>query len=203
MTGIMRIGYLGGTFDPPHLGHEKLAREALFQLELDLVRWLITPDPPHKADLKLAPVSTRLEMVQLVIDRQEAFELSEVDLRRSPPYYAADTVEIIKQEHPDSDLVYIIGEDSLGDLPEWHQPGRFLGGIDQLPVAPRPGYQVDLPSLELKLPGLASKLTYLTDIRVEISSSLIRERIYKGEDFDHYLAEDVAAYIRNNHLYQR
>lgn len=203
MTGSKRIGYLGGTFDPPHLGHEMLAGEALYQLKLDAVRWLITPDPPHKLDQELTPIESRLEMVQLIINRQEEYAISEVDLGRPPPYYAADTVEIIKEGDPNSQLVYIVGEDSLGDLPEWYQPDRFLTAIDQLAVAPRPGYQTDLESLELKLPGLTGKLVFLTEIMVEISSSLIRDRIRTGGEYEHFLAEDVVAYIEQNQLYRR
>ena len=178
-----------------------LAREALYQLQLDQVKWLITPDPPHKLEQQLTPISTRLEMVQLVIDRQEEYTLSTMDLDRPPPYFAADTVEMIKKQDPDAALVYIIGEDSLRDLPDWHEPERFLAWIDQLAVAPRPGYQVDPMSLERRLPGLQGKLTYLSEIMVEISSSLIRARILNGGPYDHFLAADVASYILRNDLY--
>lgn len=202
MTVSKRIGYLGGTFDPPHLGHEMLAGEALCQLQLDEVRWLITPDPPHKNAQELTPIESRLDMVQLVLTRHQDFYLCEVDLQRPSPYFAADTVELIKEQEPDSELVYIIGEDSLRDLPEWHQPDRFLAAIDLLAVAPRPGFQTDLGSLEGKLPGLKAKVAPLTEIMVEISSSLIRERIRRGQEYGHFLADDVTSYIKRNHLYQ-
>ena len=202
MISKKRVGYLGGTFDPPHLGHEILAGEAFYQLQLDEVRWLITPDPPHKINRELTPIRTRLEMVQLVMNRQNDFSISDVDLQRAPPHYAADTVQIIKDQYPDSELIYIIGEDSLCDLPEWHDPQRFLSFIDQLAVAHRPGYEADLGSIERKLPGISDKLIYLTEIMVEISSSQIRDRVQNGGDYQHFLAEDVAGFIKANHLYQ-
>ena len=201
MISYRSLGYLGGTFDPPHLGHEMLAREALYQLNLDAVMWLITPDPPHKTDREITPVAARLKMVNLVVNRNNRFFISEADLQRPPPHYAVDTVEIIKSQQPDLELVYIIGEDSLRDLPGWYQPERFLAAIDQLAVAPRPGFRTDLEALDGKLAGIKEKTTYLTEIMVEISSSLIRQRIGSGGEYDHFLVGDVAEYIQKNHLY--
>ena len=201
MTDLRKIGYLGGTFDPPHLGHEIVAREAWNQLNLDTVMWLITPDPPHKTSRKIMPVETRLDMLQLVTDRYDEFQISKIDLQRSPPYFAADTVEIIKNQLPAIDLVYIIGEDSLEDLPSWYQPKRFLAAIDQLAVAPRPGVISDLEELDKELPGLREKTVFLTEIMMDISSSLVREMIPEGNDLDQYLAREVEEYIINNHLY--
>lgn len=202
MKDSRMIGCFGGTFDPPHLGHEMLAREALIQLKLDAVMWLITPDPPHKTDREITPVQARLEMLKIVTGRYDGFAISAVDLQRSPPYYAADTAEIIKDQQPGTGLVYIIGEDSLQDLPGWYQPERFLSAIDKLAVAPRPGFNTDLAVLGGKLPGLVAKTVFLKDIMVEISSSLIRDRIRRGEAYDHFLYQGVADYIENNHLYE-
>ncbi len=202
MSEHQKIGYFGGTFDPPHLGHEMLAREAFCQLGLDAVMWLITPDPPHKTNQKITPLTYRLEMLRLVTDRYEEFHISKFDLERSPPYYAADTVELVKNEQPAVDLVYIIGEDSLEDLPDWHQPARFLAAIDQLAVAPRPGSSADLLSLDNQLPGLKEKTVYLEDISMEISSSLIRSRIKAGIEYNHFLIPEVTAYIREKQLYR-
>lgn len=202
MKPIQRIGYLGGTFDPPHLGHEMLAREAFCQLGLDAVMWLITPDPPHKTARKISPVHFRLDMLRLVTARYDEFLISEVDLERLPPYYAADTVEILKDQQPGVDLVYIIGEDSLVDLPDWYDPERFLASIDQLAVAPRPGSRSDLDKLDTALPGLKDKTVFLDEIMVEISSRLIQQRIKKGMAYDHFLVREIADYIRKNRLYQ-
>ena len=202
MRDLHRVGYLGGTFDPPHLGHAIIAREAFLQLNLDAVMWLITPNPPHKKDREITPVQYRLDMLELATGKYDEFSTSSVDLERSPPYYAAGTVEIIKNNKPDRDLVYIIGEDSLQDLPEWYEPELFLATIDELAVAPRPGFSTDLEVLGKKLPGLQEKVVFLAEVMVEISSSLIRERIKGGIPYDHFLLQDIADYIKKNGLYQ-
>ena len=202
MRDVLKVGYLGGTFDPPHLGHEIVAREALYQLGLDRVMWLITPDPPHKGSKEITPIQFRLDMLNLVIDRAVEFLLSDIDLQRSPPYFAADSVEIIARQEPDVDLVYIIGGDSLQDLPGWFEPDRFVAAIDQLAVAPRPGYDPDLAGLIKAVPGLKEKTVFLSDISMEISSKLIRSRIQQGAPFDHFLIPEVANYIRENQLYR-
>jgi nicotinate-nucleotide adenylyltransferase len=202
MSRFQKVGYFGGTFDPPHVGHEVLAREAFCQIGLDAVMWLITPDPPHKLDREITPVQARLDMLELVTSRRDGFFISEVDLQRAPPYYAADTVEIIKRQQPEVDLIYIIGEDSLQDLPNWYEPSRFLSAIDQLAVAPRPGINSNLEILCEKLPLLKNKTVFLSEIMVEISSSLIRKRIKEGGHYDHFLNQEVADYIKRNRLYQ-
>ncbi len=196
-----RIGYFGGTFDPPHLGHIILAAESKHYLGLDKFRWIITPEPPHKKDRIITPVSNRLEMLKLVIADQGLFEISEVDLQRVPPHYAADTVEILKNEHPSEELVYIIGEDSLKDLPNWYETSRFLATIDQLAVAPRPEVTTDLGQLEHLLPDLSDKIVFIPNVMIEISSSVIRKRVREGAPFEHFLIDSVAEYIKMNRLY--
>ena len=203
MSEFRRIGYLGGTFDPPHLGHLKLAGEALTQLDLNVVKWLITPRSPHKTDREISPTQTRLSMLELVLEKFDEFTISTIDLNRDPPYYAVDTVEIIKKENPEEELVYIIGEDSLVDLPSWYQPERFLAELDQLAVAPRPGYKTDLDLMEVEFPGLKEKTVFLTGFLMDISSSMIREKVKQGDDYQEYLTREVAAYIVENQLYRQ
>ena len=108
-----RMGYFGGTFDPPHLGHIILAAEAKHYLGLDKFRWIITPEPPHKKDRIISPVHYRLEMLKLVIGKLGMFEICEVDLQRDPPHFAADTVEILKKRKSFSRSWYISLEKTL------------------------------------------------------------------------------------------
>ncbi len=197
----MKIGYFGGTFDPPHLGHMILAAEAFYQLELDSLQWILTPFPPHKNSMPITPVEGRLEMLKLVVDKHPGFEISSVDLERDPPHYAADTVEILRAENPTSELVYLIGEDSLFDLPDWYAPNRFLDNVDQLAVALRPKINSDLTKLESSLPGLREKIYYLSDTMLQISSSFIRERIRNSGPVRHLLDLEVYQYLVENELY--
>jgi nicotinate-nucleotide adenylyltransferase len=197
-----RVGYLGGTFDPPHLGHLILAVEAQYQLALSSLQFILTPVPPHKSEREVSPPETRLEMLSLAIEDQRGFAISRVDLDRKPPHYAADTVSLIKAEHPEEELIYIIGEDSLRDLTDWVEPERFLQSVDQLAVAPRPGVVLDMETLEKELPGLRAKTLWLNDVMVEISSSLIRERVRAGAPFRHFLPDPVALYLDRHQLYK-
>jgi len=196
-----RVGYFGGTFDPPHLGHIILAAEAKHYLGLDRFRWIITPEPPHKKDRIITPVHYRLEMLELVIEKLGMFEICEVDIQRDPPHYAADTVEILKRDYPSADLVYIIGEDSLKDLPDWYETKRFLSSIDQLAVAPRPEISTDLDQLDRVIPGISEKIIFIPKVMLEISSSVIRDRVRNGAPFEHFLIDSVADYIKMNKLY--
>ncbi|NOQ39626.1 MAG: nicotinate (nicotinamide) nucleotide adenylyltransferase [Anaerolineales bacterium] len=199
----MKIGYFGGTFDPPHLGHVILAVEALYQLELDSLKWILTPFPPHKNNLPITPVEVRLEMLKLAVGKHPGFEISLVDLNRDPPHYAADTVEILRAENPTSKLIYLIGEDSLVDLPDWYAPTRFLANVDQLVVALRPQINSDLTKLESSLPALREKIYYLSDAMLQISSSFIRERIKNNGPVRHLLDPEVYQYLDENNLYQQ
>jgi len=196
-----RIGYFGGTFDPPHLGHIILAAEAKHYLGLDKFRWIITPEPPHKKERIISPVHYRLEMLKLVIGKLGMFEICEIDLQRDPPHFAADTVEILKREDPSSDLVYIIGEDSLRDLPDWYETNRFLTNIDQLAVVPRPEISTDLAQLNQAIPGISEITIFIPNVMLEISSSVIRKRVREGAPFEHFLIDSVADYIKANNLY--
>jgi len=198
----MKIGYFGGTFDPPHLGHSILAMEAYYQLGLDSLHWILTPFPPHKNTLPVTPVNQRLEMLKMVVDQHPGFEISRVDLDRDPPHYAADTVEILRSEHPSDELIYIIGEDSLGDLPKWYAPEIFLEKIDQLLVAPRPLIETDLTELARFLPGVKEKTNFLSGIMLQISSSSIRNRIKTGGPVKHLLIPEINNYLEEKNLYR-
>lgn len=198
----MKVGYFGGTFDPPHIGHVILAVEVMYQLELHDLFWILTPDPPHKDDQPLTPVQPRLEMLELILNKYPEFKISYIDLEREPPHYAADTVEILKKENPDWMLVYVIGEDSLCDLPDWHEPNRFLLNVDLLAVAPRPFIKTNLKTLETSLPGITKKVAHISGTLIQVSSSGIRQRIRINEPYSHYLTSEVHQYIIDNDLYK-
>jgi nicotinate-nucleotide adenylyltransferase len=197
----MRIGIFGGTFDPPHVGHQILADEAVAQLNLDRLLWVLTPDPPHKQGQTITGLDCRLEMVKAATADNAAFELSRVDIDRHGPHYAVDTVQIIKKQFPLTELFYIIGGDSLHDLPSWYHPQQLLAEVDGLAVMHRPGDQIDLRLLEEKLPGIGAKIRYIDAPLLEISSRQIRERISRGEGYRYYLPPAVLTIIQRENLY--
>jgi nicotinate-nucleotide adenylyltransferase len=187
----MRLGVFGGTFDPPHLGHLILAAEARSQLELDRLLWVLTPYPPHKQNQSVSSLEQRLALVEAALAPDITFDLSRVEIDRPGPHYAADTIELLKQEYPDADIYYLIGGDSLHDLPTWHEPQRFLGQIAGLGVMRRPGDYINPTVLERALPGIDHKLLMIHAPLMEISSSELRQRIASGKPFRYYLPPAV------------
>ncbi|HVN54734.1 MAG TPA: nicotinate-nucleotide adenylyltransferase [Anaerolineaceae bacterium] len=200
MAGL-RIGIFGGTFDPPHLGHLILAEEARDQLRLERLLWVLTPDPPHKQGQAVSAVSPRLELVQAAIGDNPAFELSRVDLDRPGPHYALDTVLRLQKQFPGADLVYLIGGDSLHDLPTWHCPRELLAACAALGVMRRPEDRINLGRLEREIPGISAKLEWIDAPLLEISSHEIRRRVAEGRPFRYYLPEKVYHLILAGGLY--
>jgi len=198
----VRIGIFGGTFDPPHVGHLILAAEALDQLRLDRVLWVVTPDPPHKTDRKITPLELRLALVQAAVCQSPAFEVSRVETDRPGPHYTVDTVRILAQQNPGVGLFYLMGGDSLHDLPTWMHPRAFVSALMGLGVMRRPQDFIDLPELERVLPGLVSKLHFVNAPLLEISSSSIRERVAQGRHFQYFVSRPVFELIEAHQLYQ-
>ncbi len=199
----LALGIFGGTFDPIHIGHLILAAEAQYQLELDRVLWVLTPAPPHKLPNGITSLEGRLEMLQAAIAGNPFFELSRIDIDRPPPHYAADTVRLLHRQYPDAELTYLMGGDSLHDLPTWYHPQEFLGGVHFLGVMHRPGIQLDLCKLETKLPGIHAKIRFLKSPLVEISATEIRRRIARKEPFRYFLPDPVYQLITQRDYYQR
>ncbi len=131
-----------------------------------------------------------------------AFELSRVDIDRPPPHYAVDTVRILRGQYPAADFIYLMGGDSLHDLPSWHLPREFAGACDALGVMRRPGFQVDLTALEAAIPGVTQKVCFVDTPLLDISSSDIRRRISQGEPYRYFLTRDVWEMIKSRGLYK-
>lgn len=184
----MRLGLLGGTFDPPHVAHLVVAEVARVQLGLAQVRFLVAGQPWMKADVR--PAEHRIAMTELAIEHDEAFVLDDRETRRAGPTYTADTLEELHRQRPDAELVFLLGSDQLEGLDEWHRPDR-VRELARLAVAPRPGSPVpEDGSVEpLDAPVLG------------ISSSQLRERLRDGRAVRHQLPPAVEAYARRHQLY--
>ena len=198
----MRLGIFGGTFDPPHLAHLVLAMEAADQLGLEKVLWVLTPDPPHKQERIISPVSHRLTMVSSTIAENPIFELSLVDIDRPGPHYAVDTVKLLGRQYPGFELYYLIGGDSLRDLPAWRDPKVLIDRCDGLGVMRRPGVELHLQELEHKLPGLKGKLVFFDAPLLDISSQDIRDRVASGRPYRYFVLPGIYHYIEENLLYR-
>lgn len=198
----MRIGVFGGTFDPPHLGHLILAMEAQYQLRLDRLLWVPTQSPPHKQDQTITPIDIRLQLVQTAISGNPDFEISRIEIDRPGPQYAADTVCLLAEQYPGSEICYLIGSDSLNDFPDWHEPETIVSVCSCLGVMRRPGQMPDLKKLESRIPGISAKVRFVETPKLEISSSTIREHIRAGIPYRYYLPENVFQVIVDNRYYQ-
>jgi nicotinate-nucleotide adenylyltransferase len=197
----LRIGVFGGTFDPPHLGHQILAVEALDQAGLDRVLWVLTPDPPHKQGMQISPVNHRLTMTQMMVDCHPKFGLSDIEFKRPGPHYALDTMLVLHEQNPGDELYYIIGGDSLRDLPTWHKPVEFISACDQIIVMQRPGFRPDLSFLYQNYPEIKKRLNFLDVPLIEISGKNIRQRAKVGRAFWQFVIPSVYEYIATHDLY--
>ena len=198
----MRIVIFGGTFDPPHVGHLILAEECRTQLSLDLLLWVVTDNPPHKRYVNISPIEQRVELVRLAIAGNPAFILSRIDIDRPGPHYAIDTVKLLKDEYPNAKMFYLMGGDSLHDLPTWNRPQDFIRVCDGIGVMRRHQDKVDLESLEKVLPGISQKVLIVDAPILEISSNQIRQRIAEGSGYRYYLRDAVYQAILESGSYQ-
>jgi nicotinate-nucleotide adenylyltransferase len=198
----MRLGIFGGTFDPPHVGHLILATEAQFQLQLDKVLWVLTPCPPHKAGQSITAIEQRFDLLVSTLESNPDFALERVDLDRPPPHYAVDTVNLLHKAYPGAELVYLMGGDSLSDLPNWHAPQAFVQACDEIGVMDRPGREFNLPELEACLPGLTARVRFIEAPLLEISSTRLRHRIAEGEPCRYYFLPAVFQLIQERGLYR-
>jgi nicotinate-nucleotide adenylyltransferase len=200
----MKVGILGGTFDPIHLGHLLMAESAREILELRQVLFVPAGDPPHKQELPITPACHRQAMVELALAHNPFFELSPVDLDRSGPHYSTETVQLLQKRYdlPPELCYFIIGSDSLQDLPTWHRPAELIK-ICRLAVARRPGSLPDLTSLEASLPGLSDQLTWVEMPLVGISASDIRARVRAGQSIRYQVPQEVGEYIQKHQLYRK
>jgi nicotinate-nucleotide adenylyltransferase len=198
---MSKIGIFGGTFDPPHLGHLILASEALEQLKLDHLLWMMTAMPPHKEALGITPLEQRLELTRAAIAGFSQFELSTLEIDRPGPHYSVDTVALVKQAQPDAEIYFLMGEDSLRDLPGWHEPERMIAMCDGLGIMRRPGSEAMLQELEFSFPNIQQKVIWFNTPMVEISSHDIRQRIREMRTYQFFIPEAVYKLIDEKKYY--
>lgn len=198
----MRLGIFGGTFDPPHVGHQILAAEACEQLELDRVLWMLTPNPPHKLGHRITALDKRLQLVNAAIAGNDRFELSRIEIDRPPPHYSVESVILLKEMHPDAELIFLVGGDSLIDIHSWHEPRTLVNVLDGIGIMCRPGEEIELRQLEAHTPGISEKLLFIDAPLLEISSSEIRKRVRSGVSYRYYLPPAVYELVVEHGMYR-
>jgi nicotinate-nucleotide adenylyltransferase len=197
----VKLGVLGGTFDPVHIGHLVLAERAREQLGLERVLWVPAGEPWRKPERTITPAAQRLAMIKLAIARRAAFEVSTIETGRPGPSYSVDTLAALREQRPDSDPVFILGLDALTDLPNWRQP-ELLIELAALAVAAREGERMSEVDLNRLLPGLAKRTTWVDMPRLDISATELRQRASAGLSIRYLVPDAVADYVAENHLYR-
>jgi len=197
----MRVGVLGGTFDPIHIGHLIIAEEVWSQLGLSHVVFVPAGQPPHKRAPAITDPELRVEMVHLAIEDNAHFALSRVDVDRAEPCYSVETVRLLLEAYGrGSEIDFVIGADSLAELPTWYRPDRLLG-LCRVVAVRRPGYPVDLAALDRHLPGASSNIRLLEAPLLGISSTDIRQRVREGRSIRYMVPAPVEQFIREHNLY--
>lgn len=201
----MRLGIFGGTFDPVHYGHLLLAECCREQCGLDQVRFLPAALPPHKQQRELTPASQRIEMLNLAIGGHDAFVVSPQEIERGGVSYTVETLDQVTQELPDATIFFLMGGDSLRDLPTWREPARIchlaIPTFVRRSGSPEPDFNVLAPFVSEER---------LTDIKqfqvempvVELSSTDLRHRANAGRSLRYRVPRAVEKYIETQGLYR-
>jgi nicotinate-nucleotide adenylyltransferase len=195
-----RIGVLGGTFDPVHHGHLHIAGQLRESLDLVRVIWVPAGRPPHKAGQIVSSDQDRIAMLTLALAGSPFDEISTIDIDRAGPSFTADTLELLAEEVAPATLVFLMGEDSLRDLPTWHDPERILRAAE-LAVAGRPGVDADIDVIGREIPELRGRAHLAVIKEIPVSSSEIRERVRKNLPITGLLPAVVETYIQEHGLY--
>jgi nicotinate-nucleotide adenylyltransferase len=196
----LRLGVLGGTFDPAHLGHLILGEVARQELALDRVVFVPAGQPWRKDGREIAPGADRLQMLRLATEGNPAFEVSMLEIDRPGPSYTEVTLKALQDENPGAELFFILGGDALTDFPHWHDPQR-IAQLATLAVAKR-GDAALAAEAEVGLPGVHARLCHLRMPRVDINATAIRENVREGRSIRYLVPDAVAAYIKERGLYR-
>ena len=198
-----RIGILGGTFDPPHLGHLWLATLATEALQLDRVLFMPAAQPPHKRRQEISGATDRLLMTRLAIADNRDFELSAVEMERPGPSYTVDSVEELQRQIGARTSLYLVmAADSLRQIETWREPDRLLSLVEWV-VGPRPG--VELPqraALDRRFGEAAKRIHLLSGPSLDVSSSEIRARVAAGHTIRYLVPRAVEELIVERGLYR-
>ncbi len=206
MTDPVRLGIIGGTFDPIHLGHLGIAEAARSKFALDRVIFVPAAAPPHKGGRSIAPAADRLAMISLAIAGKPYFAASDIEMRREGPSYTIDTLDEFSALNPDAKIFFIVGADSLLELHQWHHAKELASRYDFIIVG-RPGSP--LPSAEQLAAHFGQKAAeklcsgILTVEPYDVSATEIRRRVAEGKNLSRLVTDEVAGYIIDKGLYAR
>jgi len=188
----MKIGILGGTFNPVHIGHLILAEEAREKLGLDKIIFIPTALPPHKDNLNIAPAVDRLKMLKLAIKGNKYFTVSDVEIKRQGRSYTIDTLKELKRKHSQDELYFIIGSDLLKYLNEWKDLNEIIKMV-KFVAATRPGFPLE------EIPPYIKTLAIRA---VDVSGFEVRQCVAGNKSFGYLVTDRVFDYIKKRKLYR-
>jgi nicotinate-nucleotide adenylyltransferase len=197
MARRRKIGILGGTFDPIHLGHLVLAEQVKEKLQLDQVIFMPSASPPHKTKRKLSSAKDRFQMTKLALENNPTFLVSDIELNRGGLSYTVDTLKQLKKQYPDSEIYFLTGSDVLNEIQTWKDPEQIYKLV-KVVIAIRPGFD----SFDSKN-HFAKKSIIVPITGIDISSTQIRERVKKKQSIKYLVPAKVEEYIKKKKLYQR
>jgi nicotinate-nucleotide adenylyltransferase len=196
----MNIGIYGGTFDPPHIGHLVIGDQALHQLDLDELWFTPVGQPTHKPGRAISAAEHRVAMTRVAIATHPGFRVCEHDITRPGPHYSLTLMQLLRETYPQHTWTFVIGEDSLADLPKWHQPAALMSLVT-LAVAHRPGSRPDAANIEAVVPGLYSRIQWIAAPLMDLSSTELRARLGDGRSVRYLIPRAVADYASEHRLY--
>lgn len=198
----MRIGLLGGTFNPIHTGHLIISEYIREVFPLDKVIFIPSGDPPHKNEKELIPASNRYEMTKLAIESNPYFELSDIELKRQGKSYTTDTIDTLKAEMPHDEVYFIVGGDILDELISWKDISGVFRKINFILIG-RNGLEDDeiLKKIDEYNKEYNSTIYYIKGPQIEISSTSIRQHIKEEKSIKYLVPKKVEDYIISNRLY--
>ncbi len=197
----MKLGILGGTFNPPHLGHLLLGQEAYVALDLDEVVLIPAGEPPHKPEDEEPGAEHRLALCRAAVQGDPRLTVSDVESRREGPSYTADTLRELSAQSPDTELHLILGGDAAAGLPWWREPEQVLLHAT-LAVAERAGAGRRGIEQALELIPARVRINFFSMPTMDISSTLVRERVREGRPLRYLVPDAVAQYISEHGLYR-
>jgi nicotinate-nucleotide adenylyltransferase len=197
----VRLGILGGTFNPPHLGHLVCAQEAYLQLRLQRVILIPVRIPPHKPIDDEPGCEHRLELCRRAVAGDERFEVSDLEVRRPGPSFTVDTLKALHETTPDSELFLILGGDVAAGLPQWREPETVLS-LATVAIAKRRGTSREAVDAALGTLRGGERAEFFRMPRIGVSSTMVRRRVRAQEPIRYLVPDAVASYIAEHDLYR-
>ncbi len=192
-----KIGILGGTFDPVHMGHLVLAEQVRERLKLSRVLFIPCLSPPHKTRRKLSLPEDRFRMTSLAVEGNRCFSISDMELKREGPSYTVDTLKQLRQTYRGAEIYFLTGSDVLDEIHTWKSPEEIYK-LAKMAIAVRPGFD------DFDRENRFAKKSLVVDITgLDISSSQIRERVKRGQSIRYLVPSRVEEYIKRKKLYTK